>query len=73
MLYQLESSSHGAALSQAVEELEVVSLKPDEDTVQFRSELLMKVASLLRSQPKKRRLSQLPKLNTNYRQVTFRD
>ena len=67
MLHQLESSSHAAALSQAMEDIEIHSLAPDDDTVQFRSELLMKVASLLRSQPKKRRLSQLPKLASNHR------
>lgn len=67
MLHQFESSSHGAALLQAMEDIKVESLDPDDDTVQFRSELLMKVASLLRSQPKKRRLSQLPQLDSNHR------
>lgn len=67
MLYQLESSSHAASLSQAMADVEVHSLQPDDDTVEFRSELVMKVASLLRSQPRKRRLSQLPRLANNYR------
>ena len=67
MLYQLESSSHAAALSQAMADVEVHSLEPDDDTVQFRSELVMKVASLLRSLPRKRRLAQLPRLSNNYR------
>ena len=67
MLYQLESSSHAAALSETMTDVEIHSLEPDDDTVQFRSELVMKVASLLRSQQRKRRLSQLPTLNSNYR------
>ena len=67
MLHQFESASHAAALLQTVEDIEVESLAPDDDTVQFRSELLMKVASFLRSQPRKRRLSQLPQLDGNHR------
>ena len=67
MLHQHESSNYATALVQAMEDVEIEDLSPDEDTVQLRSELLMKVASLLRSQPRRRRLSHFPSLEKNHR------
>ena len=67
MLHGHESSSYATALLQAMEDVDIENVSPDEDTVQLRGELLMKVASLLRSQPKRRRIPQSPSLESNYR------
>ena len=56
MLVSLESSTHGAALLEAVEGVELVGVAPDDDTSEYRSDIVMGVASLLRSEPKRRRI-----------------
>lgn len=56
MLAQFENSSHASAVAEAVGGVGVEGLEADEDTTAFRSDLTMKVASLLRSQPKQRRI-----------------
>lgn len=59
MLAQFENSSHASAVAEAVGGVGgvgVEGLEADDDTAAFRSDLTMKVASLLRSQPKQRRI-----------------
>lgn len=67
MLHQFESSSHAAAMLEAVEGVAVGGVSPDDDTSEFRSDLVMKLSSLLRSQPKRRRLAELPELAAEHR------
>ena len=59
MLVQLENSSHAHAVAEALESVTVTGISPDEDTSTFRSLLVLKVASLLRSQPQQRRVHEL--------------
>ena len=66
MLYQFGSSGHASSVLEAVEDLPVEGVGPDEDTAEFRSGLVMRVASLLRSEPKRRRIS-LPTLRSQHR------
>lgn len=56
MLAQFENSSHATAVAKAVGAVGVEGVEADDDTAVFRSDLIMKVASLLRSQPKQRRI-----------------
>ncbi len=67
MLVDRETEEYGKELVGVVENLEVTGLEPDDDTPSYRSELLMRVASLLRSSPKRRRLSELPNLANKHR------
>lgn len=69
MLEGLESDNYASGLVTLVEELQVIGLSVDDDTSLFRSDLVMKIASLLRSAPRRRRLSELPKLSSEHRQV----
>lgn len=67
MLDGMESQSYAAHLMTLVESLSVNNLAPDEDTASYRSDLLMKLASLLRSQSKRNRLSHFPSLSSDHR------
>lgn len=69
----MESETYAAKLASVVGSLKIQDLLPDEDTSSYRSDLVMKLASLLRSQPKKNRLSQLPSLSGDQRCVKCRD
>ncbi len=63
MLYGMESGSYAASLASAVEGVSVRDVSPDEDTASFRSDMVMKLGSLLRSQPRVNRISQFPTLS----------
>ena len=69
MLVEMESDAYAASLASTVGSMSIRDLSPDEDTSSFRSDLVMKLGSLLRSQPKKGRLSQVPSLSSSYRLV----
>ena len=66
MLAQLEASSHARAVAEALDGLAVEGISSDEDTAAFRSQLALKAASLLRSQPRQRRIP-VPKLKGKHR------
>ena len=66
MLDELESDAYASSLSSLVEDLQVVGLSADDDTSSFRSDLVMKIASLLRSSPKRGSL-ELPTLLSEHR------
>ena len=66
MLVQLDNSSYAHAIAEAVGGVEVGGVSPDEDTSAFRSRLVLKVSSLLRSQPQQRRIPG-PSLNDKHR------
>ena len=70
MLAQFERSSHADAVATAVSSVEVEGLAADDDTSDFRSQLVMQVSSLLRSQPKHRRLA-VPQLKDKHRLAFF--
>ena len=67
LLASVESSQYTQSLVELVNDLTIEGLDADDDTSTFRSELHMKLASLLLSQPKRRRLADLPKLKTEHR------
>lgn len=67
MLADIEGEKYANELVGVVEKLEVSELSPDDDTPAYRSELLMKIASLLRSAPKRTRLSHIPALSNKHR------
>lgn len=67
MLYSMESETYAAKLAAVVGDLNIKELSPDEDTSSYRSDLVMRLASLLRSQSKKTRLSQMPSLSGHLR------
>ena len=67
MLHRFESASHSSALLEAVGGVTVGGVNPDEDTSEFRSDLVMKLSSLLRSQPRRRRLAELPEMLAEHR------
>lgn len=69
MLGSMESETYAAELAAVVGNLNIKDLSPDEDTSSYRSYLVMRLASLLRSQPKKSRLSQMPSLSGHHRYV----
>ena len=56
MLTQFENSSHAGVVGEVVISVQVEGVGVDEDTAAFRSNLAMRVASLLRSEPKRRRI-----------------
>ena len=68
MLAQFELASHAEAVAEAVGGVEVEGLGADDDTSSFRSQLVMQVSSLLRSQPWQRRLI-VPQLRDTHRLV----
>lgn len=63
----MEAEAYASNLASVVGDLSMKGLSPDDDTTAFRSDLIMKLASLLRNQPKKNRLSQLPVLSGHFR------
>ena len=69
MLVQLENSSYAHSVAEAVGDVAVEGVSPDEDTSAFRSRLALKVSSLLHSQPQQRRLP-LPSLKNQHRSTT---
>ena len=69
MLERMESDSYASNLATTVGSLAIKNLSPDDDTASYRSDLVMKLASLLRNQPRRNRLSQLPTLSSQYRFV----
>lgn len=70
MLVQFETSSHAHAVAETLEGLAVEGISPDEDTSAFRSLLVLKVSSLLRSQPRQRRIP-IPQLKHKHRCIAF--
>ena len=66
MLVQLDNSSYAHAIAEAVGDVAVGGVSPDEDTSAFRSRLVLKVSSLLRSQPQQRRIPR-PSLKDKHR------
>ena len=66
MLVQLENSSHAHAVVEAVGGVAVDGVSPDDDTSSFRSRLVLKVSSLLRSQQQQRRIPR-PSLKDKHR------
>ena len=71
MLYNIESEMYAAKLVSLVEGLSLRNLSPDEDTSTYRSNLVIKIASLLRRIPQRNRLSQLPALSQQHRFVVI--
>ncbi len=69
MLTGRESQAYAADLVAMVNALKINQLSPDDDTSSYRSILVMKLASLLRSRPKRNRISEMPKLLDKYRFV----
>lgn len=67
MLYSTESETYAAHLASLVGSFNVRNLPPDEDTALYRSNLVMELASLLRSHPRRNRLSQLVDLSNQHR------
>ncbi|XP_019859687.1 PREDICTED: UDP-glucose:glycoprotein glucosyltransferase 1-like [Amphimedon queenslandica] len=55
-LYNFEISSHVQTISNAIDSVDLILPDPDSDTTEYRSDLVMRLASLLRSQTKARRL-----------------
>ena len=68
VLYQFETDSHANVVLEQVKDLELTSLDPDSDTTEYRSELVMMISSLRRSETKQKRLV-LPKLKDEHRSV----
>lgn len=69
MLVGRESQAYATSLAAMVDTLNIRDLSPDDDTSSYRSDLVMKLASLLRSHPKRNRLSDMPKLSEEHRLV----
>ena len=61
-----ELGSHGKALLDIVASVELANLEADYDTASFRSDVQMKVASLLRSLPAQQRIV-VPNVEDQYR------
>ena len=66
LLFKLEQSSHVSDILKVVDELVIEGLDPDEDTSEYRSDLAMKLVSLLYSQPARQRVA-LPALKQEHR------
>ena len=66
LLFKMEQTSHVSDILKVVDGMVIEGLDPDEDTSEFRSDLVMKLVSLLYSQPAKHRVS-LPALKQEYR------
>ena len=60
MLFEHEASSHARAVAEAVGGVALEGVGPDEDTTQYRSDVVVGVASLLRSAPRRQRMDSLP-------------
>lgn len=71
MLFSMESDAYAADLASMVGSLNMRNLSPDDDTASYRSDLVMKVASLLRRLPRKNRLTELPTLSDQHRLVSM--
>ena len=69
MLVARESKAYAASLVDVVDGLRIKDLSPDDDTSIYRSDLVMKLASLLSSRPERSRLSKMPKLLAKHRSV----
>ena len=69
-LVAFELQIYAASVGQVVEEMELPLLDPDGDTAQFRSDLSMRIASLLRSHPQQHRVS-LPQLRSQHSVLRF--
>ena len=68
LLFKLEQSSHVSDIVKELDGLVMEGLDPDEDTSEFRSDLVMKLVSLLHSQPARQRVA-LPALKQEHRYV----
>ena len=68
-LEMFELGDHGNSLLPRVSDLELTNINPDYDTSSFRSDLMMKVASLLRSLPQQRRVK-IPDVSREHRCAT---
>lgn len=68
VLLQFEMSSHAKAVLEEIEGLELIFSDPDDDTADYRSNLVMKISSLLRSERKSRRI-ELPTFQHKHRSV----
>lgn len=68
LLFKLEQSSHVGGIMKVMDGLVMEGLDPDEDTSEFRSDLVMKLVSLLHSQPARHRVA-LPALNQDHSYV----
>lgn len=67
-LFNFEISSNAQTVSDAIDSVDLILPDPDSDTSEYRSDLVMRLASLLRSQPKARRL-ELKGFHTAHRLV----
>jgi UDP-glucose:glycoprotein glucosyltransferase len=65
LLEQFELDHYGTSVLNVMDEVIIPGLDPDDDTSQFRSDLVMKVSSLLLSKPAKRRV-QIPVLQKSH-------
>ena len=66
MLFQFETMTHASAVGKVLEDMAVEGVGPDDDTAEYRSDLILRVASLLRSEPKRRRIN-TPQLKGKHR------
>ncbi len=66
VLYSFETDSHATAVLEQVQDLVLPNLDPDSDTAEFRSELVMQLSSLRRSEQKEKRIK-LPILSKQSR------
>lgn len=69
MLAARESQAYASSLVNMVNTLKIRELSPDEDTSSYRSDLVMKLASLLKSHPQRNRLAKMPGLLDVHRYV----
>ena len=69
MLVGRESQAYATNLVALVDTLKIHALSPDDDTSSYRSDLVMKLASLLRSRPRRNRVSDMPELLDKHRSV----
>lgn len=67
-LFNFEISSNAQTVSDAIDSVDLILPDPDSDTSEYRSDLVMRLASLLRSQPRARRL-ELKGFHTAHRLV----
>ena len=67
MLTKFECSGHADAVLKEVEDLQLDDLDPDDDTSHLRSDLQLKVASLLRSNRDHQRRIRLTGLRETHR------
>ena len=60
---QIERSGHADAVVKKIDEIQLEALDPDDDTAEYRSDLQLRVASLLRSQQQQRQQQRRVKLS----------